>query len=96
MMKSHTPRSASVLLSDALAHLDVVQPEALRGPVRNILRAGIELCAVSRSLLGKPIQHTLDLAQAIVDVREPGGKQPHSIEPGRWTELPDAGTGGPC
>ncbi|MFB9924862.1 hypothetical protein ACFORO_25840 [Amycolatopsis halotolerans] len=22
--------------------------------------------------------------------------RPHSVEPGRWTELPDAGTGGPC
>lgn len=27
---------------------------------------------------------------------EHGGKQPHSIEPGRWTELPDAGNGGYC
>jgi hypothetical protein len=62
-----TPRSAALLLSDALTHLDVIQPPALRDPVRDILRAGIELCASSPSLLGKPIEHTLRLAQAVVD-----------------------------
>jgi hypothetical protein len=67
MATDHSPRSASVLLSGALAHLDVIQPPALRGPVRDILRAGIELCVGSRSLLGKPIQYTLDLAQAVMD-----------------------------
>jgi len=66
----HSPRSASVLLSGALAHLDVIQPPALREPVRDILRAGIELCVGSRSLAGKPIQHTLRLAQAVLDAAE--------------------------
>lgn len=63
----HSPHSASVLLSGALAHLDVIQPPDLRGPVRDILRAGIELCVTSRSLLGTPIQYTLDLAQAVMN-----------------------------
>ena len=67
MTANHSPRSASVLLSGALAHLDVIQPPELRGPVRDILRAGIELCVSSRSLIGKPIQHTLDLAQAVMN-----------------------------
>jgi hypothetical protein len=67
-MTNHSPRSASALLSNALGHLDVIQPAALRGPVRNILRAGIEICMTSRSLLGLPIQHTIDLAQAVMDV----------------------------
>jgi hypothetical protein len=67
MGTDHSPRSASMLLSGALAHLDVIQPPDLRGPVRDILRAGIELCVGSRSLLGKPIQHTLRLAQAVMD-----------------------------
>ncbi|MEU7787676.1 hypothetical protein [Amycolatopsis sp. NPDC049159] len=69
-MADHSPRSASMLLSGALAHLDVIQPEALRGPVRDILRAGIELCVGSRSLLGKPIRPALDLAQAVMDTAE--------------------------
>ena len=67
MAADHSPRSASALLSGALAHLDVIQPPALRGPVRDILRAGIEMCVTSRSLLGKPIQHTIHLAQAVMD-----------------------------
>jgi hypothetical protein len=66
MPDTPTPRAASALLSGALARLDVIQPEALRGPVRDILRAGIEMCVTSRSLLGQPIQYTLDLAQAIM------------------------------
>jgi hypothetical protein len=68
---NHSPRSASLLLSGALAHLDVIQPAELRGPVRDILRAGIELCVGSRSLLGKPIQHTIELAQAVMNAAEP-------------------------
>jgi hypothetical protein len=68
---SHSPRSASGLLSGALAHLDVIQPPELRGPVRDILRAGIELCVGSRSLLGKPITPALDLAQAVMNAAEP-------------------------
>lgn len=67
MTKDYSPSSASMLMSGALARLDVIQPEALREPIRNILRAGIELCARSRSLLGLPIQFTIDLAQAIMD-----------------------------
>jgi hypothetical protein len=67
---SPNPRAASALLSGALARLDVIHPEALRGPVRDILRAGIEMCVMSRSLLGQPIQYTLDLAKAIVDTPE--------------------------
>lgn len=66
-MTEHTPRSASMLLSGALAHLDVIQPPDLRGPVRDILRAGIEICVGSRSLLGKPILPALDLAQAVMN-----------------------------
>jgi hypothetical protein len=68
---NHSPRSASALLSGALAHLDVIQPPELRGPVRDILRAGIEMCVTSRSLLGKPIQHTIELAQAVMNAAEP-------------------------
>jgi hypothetical protein len=67
MATDHSPRSASSLLSGALAHLDVIQPPDLRGPVRDILRAGIEVCVTSRSLLGKPIQPALDLAQAVMN-----------------------------
>jgi hypothetical protein len=67
MAADHSPRSASVLLSGALAHLDVIQPPDLRGPVRDILRAGIEMCVTSRSLLGKPILPALDLAQAVMN-----------------------------
>lgn len=67
---THSPRSASSLLSGALAHLDVIQPPALQEPVRDILRAGIEICVSSRSLIGKPVQHTLNLAQAVMDAAE--------------------------
>lgn len=84
-MTSYTPRAASALLSGALSRLDVIQPEDLRGPVRDILRAGIELCVSSRSLIGKPIQYTIDLAQAIIDA-------PPSVEPSGNAPLDDGST----
>jgi hypothetical protein len=66
-----SPRAASALLSTALARLDVIHPEALRGPVRDILRAGIEMCAMPPySLLGKPINPALAIAKAIMDTPE--------------------------
>lgn len=70
MATDHSPRSAAVLLSRALVHLHVVQPPQLREPVADILRAGVELCTVSRSLLGLPIHYTLDLAQAVIDAAD--------------------------
>lgn len=66
-MPDHTPRSATLLLADALDQLGLIEPSALRDPVRQMLRAGIEQCAVSRSLLGKPLVNVLRLAQALVD-----------------------------
>jgi hypothetical protein len=84
MSHDHSPRSASVLLSEALAHLDVIQPEAARGPVRDIFGAGIEVCVTSRSLRGKPIAATVALAQAVVDAarrhRESGAQPVISYE----------------
>lgn len=65
-----SPRAVAVKLSSALVHLDLVQPPELRGSVADILRAGIELCALSDSLLGKPIQHTLAVAKAITDAAQ--------------------------
>jgi len=70
----HTPRSASVLLAEALGHLDLVEPAAAREPIRSMFKAGIELCAVSTSLLGKPVAFVLDLAQALVDQAEAGAE----------------------
>lgn len=70
----HTPRSAAALLSEALGHLDIVEPPAAREPIRSMFRAGTERCAISTSLLGLPMVYELDLAQAIVDAaRELGG-----------------------
>lgn len=67
MADGRSPRAVAVKLSAALMHLDLVQPHALRGPVADILRAGIELCALSDSLLGKPIMHAVAVAEAITD-----------------------------
>jgi hypothetical protein len=71
-MMDYTPRSASVLLSEALAHLDVVQPESAREPIRMMFRSALEMCAISPSLLGKPVTYTLHLARAIVDAGQGG------------------------
>lgn len=65
--QDHTPSSAVALLSKALSHLDKVQPSGAREPVRQMFRAGIETCAMSRSLLGMPVVYVLELAQALVD-----------------------------
>lgn len=64
---NHTPRSGALLLTDALTHLELLEPAAAREPVRLMFRAGIELCADSRSLLGKPVNYLLELAEALVD-----------------------------
>lgn len=69
----HTPRSAAVLLSAALGHLDLVEPPAAREPIRSMFRAGIERCALSASLVGLPMVYALELAQAIVDAARQGG-----------------------
>jgi hypothetical protein len=66
----HTPRSAALLITDALAHLDLVEPPAAREPIRHMLRAGIEQCTMARSLLGKPVNHVIALAQALVGAAE--------------------------
>lgn len=71
--QEYTPRSAVLVLTDALGHLDLVQPESLREPARHMLRAGIELCATTRSLLGKPIMHTLAFAEALIDAAKEQG-----------------------
>lgn len=67
-MAAHTPRSAAVLLTRALDRLDRIEPAAVRAPIGEMLRAGIEMCVVSRSLLDKPVNNLLDLAQALIDV----------------------------
>lgn len=66
-MRDHSPRSAAVLLSDALAHIDLIEPFMAREPIRQMFRGAIELCTISRSLLGQPVVLVLDLAQALVD-----------------------------
>lgn len=62
-----TPRRAAVLLSDALNCLDKLEPESAREPVRQMFRAGIELCTIKRDLLGEEMNYMLWLAQVLVD-----------------------------
>jgi hypothetical protein len=61
-----TPRSASVLLSDALGHVELIEPSAAREPIRMMFRAAIEECTISSSLLGKRLNYVLELAEALV------------------------------
>lgn len=63
----YTPRSAAALLSNALGHLDLVEPPTAREPIRQMFRATIERCTASDTLLGQPVQYVLELAQALVD-----------------------------
>jgi hypothetical protein len=63
---THTPASASQQLSEALAHLDIIQPASLRDPVRAILCGGIQVCVQSRTLTGKPVDEPLALAEAVI------------------------------
>jgi hypothetical protein len=67
-----SPRAAAALFGRALARLDQIQPTALREPIRNMLRAGIELCTISPSLLGRPINHLVDLALVLTTEPEQG------------------------
>lgn len=63
----HSPRSAVALLSEALSHVDKIEPSAAREPVRQMFRAAIEMYAVSRNVLGQPVVYVLELARALVD-----------------------------
>lgn len=65
--REHSPRSAAVLLSEALNRIDLIEPPGAREPIRTMFRAAIEMCVVSRSLLGKPVVYVLQLAQSLVD-----------------------------
>lgn len=67
-----SPRQVAVLLSNALAHVDRVQPATVRAPVADILRAGIELCVISPSLIGKDVNHVIALAEAILASADAG------------------------
>lgn len=66
-MSVPSPRAASAILTDALGHLDQVQPPGVREPIRLILRAAIETCVVSPSLIGLPVMGAIELARALVD-----------------------------
>lgn len=63
----HSPRSAAVLLSEAIDRIDLIEPPGAREPIRSMFRAAIEMCAVSHSLLGQPMVYVLQLAQSLVD-----------------------------
>lgn len=61
-----SPRAAAVLFTRALAGIDQIQPVALREPVRDMLAAGIEQCAISTSLLGRPVNGLIAVANALI------------------------------
>lgn len=52
-------------LTEGLGHIDRIQPNSIREPVRQILRSAIEQCHRSRSTLGLPINHALDIAKIL-------------------------------
>lgn len=71
-----SPRAASAVLTNALGYLDLVQPPGAREPIRQILRAAIEACVLSHSLLGTPVVNAIGIAQALVEAgreRDDGG-----------------------
>lgn len=58
--------AAIALLEAAQANLDRVEPPELRDPLRYHFAAMLELCRAHRSLLGLPVNHAIQMAQAIV------------------------------
>ena len=64
-MTQHTPKTAVVVLSDALGCLDIIEPPLARGPIRAMFRAAMEQCVGTRSLEGKPVAHVVALAEAL-------------------------------
>lgn len=78
-MNEHAPRSAAVLLSNALGHLDLIEPAAAREPVRGMLRAAIEECTVSSSLLGKRLNYVLRSIQSWVSCTQSSHPQSSQV-----------------
>lgn len=71
---AHSPRSAAALLSEALGHVELIEPASAREPIRHMFRAAIERCVVARSLFGQPVVFVLELAQALVDESHVSGR----------------------
>ncbi len=67
MTEVPSPRQAALLLSRALRQVHRIQPATLRAPVTAMLEAGVEQCTIWESLLGKPVNHLLDLAHALTE-----------------------------
>lgn len=63
-------RAAGLLFARALRQVDRIQPPSIRGPIVNMLEAGVELCTVSTSLFGKPVNHLLALARGLTEASE--------------------------
>ena len=66
---THTPRSAVVLMARALGHIDLLPP-LVREPVRLMLEATIERCALTHNLWGLPFGYVIEIAQALVDTAD--------------------------
>lgn len=68
------PAAVRALLVAALHRIDVVRPPMLQAPLRDMLRAKIELCdrtiTARGSLLGRPVAYELRFAKAILDVAQ--------------------------
>jgi hypothetical protein len=60
-------RAAGLLFARALQRVDQVEPPSIRGPITSMLEAGVELCAISTSLFGKPVNHLLALARGLTE-----------------------------
>lgn len=68
----YTPRRAIALLTLALGRLDLIQPPGLREPIRHLLRAACELCALQppdseAALVGRPLNYELTIAHELVN-----------------------------
>lgn len=55
------------VLNAAAEVVDRIEPATVRGPVRWLLLAAAQECALDWHILGKPVNHHLALARALLD-----------------------------
>jgi hypothetical protein len=67
----HNPRSAASVLTEALGYVHLIEPPGAREPIVAMLRATVELCVTSPTLLGKPVRYVMELAEALVQEVRP-------------------------
>lgn len=61
-----TPYEATALLTEALNHIDLVEPAVIREPVAQVLGKALSIAHQAPTLWGQPVRYALLIAHGLV------------------------------